>query len=66
MASSGENLGRASGEKISLKKRGRAGITETIGAGGEDVTSTSDEKELELKRKGINLKSFKANRSISS
>ena len=66
MATSGENLGRASGEKISLKKRGRAGITETIGAGGEDATSNSDERELELKRKGINLKSFKANRSISS
>ena len=66
MAASGENLGRASGEKISLKKRGRAGIIETIGAGGEDATSNSDERELELKRKGINLKSFKSNRSISS
>ena len=66
MAASGENLGRASGEKISLKKRGRAGIIETIGAGGEDATSNSDNNELELKRKGINLKSFKANRSISS
>jgi cytidyltransferase-like protein len=66
MATSGENLGRASGEKISFKKRGRAGITETIGAGGEDATSNSDNNELELKRKGINLKSFKANRSISS
>jgi hypothetical protein len=67
MATSGENLGRASGEKISLKKRGKASIIdETIGAGGEDATSNSDEKELELKRKGIDLKSFKANRSISS
>ena len=66
MAASGENLGRASGEKISLKKRGRAGIIETIGAGGEDATSNSDNNELELKRKGIDLKSFKANRSISS
>jgi len=66
MAASGENLGRPSGEKISLKKRGRAGIIETIGAGGEDATSNSDERELELKRKGVNLKSFKANRSISS
>ena len=66
MATSGENLGRPSGEKISLKKRGRAGIIETIGAGGEDATSNSDNNELELKRKGINLKSFKANRSISS
>jgi hypothetical protein len=66
MAASGENLGRAAGEKISLKKRGRAGIIETIGAGGEDATSNSDNNELELKRKGIDLKSFKANRSISS
>ena len=66
MAASGENLGRPSGEKISLKKRGRAGIIETIGAGGEDATSNSDNNELELKRKGIDLKSFKANRSISS
>ena len=67
MASSGENLGRASGEKISLKRRGKASIMdETIGAGGEDATSNSDNNELELKRKGINLKSFKANRSISS
>jgi len=66
MATSGENLGRPSGEKISLKKRGRAGIIETIGAGGEDATSNSDNNELQLKRQGINLKSFKANRSISS
>jgi len=66
MAASGENLGRPSGEKISLKKRGRAGIIETIGAGGEDATSNSDNNELELKKQGINLKSFKANRSISS
>jgi hypothetical protein len=66
MAASGENLGRPSGEKISLKKRGRAGIIETIGAGGEDATSNSDNNELELKKQGINLKTFKANRSISS
>jgi hypothetical protein len=67
MATSGENLARPSGEKINLKRRGKASIMdETIGAGGEDATSNSDEKELEFKRKGINLKSFKANRSISS
>jgi hypothetical protein len=67
MAASGENLARPSGEKINFKKRGKASIMdETIGAGGEDATSTSDNNELELKRKGINLKSFKANRSISS
>jgi len=67
MAASGENLARPSGEKINFKKRGKASIIdETIGAGGEDATSNSDNNELELKRKGINLKSFKANRSISS
>ena len=66
MATSGENLGRPSGEKISLKKLGRANVIETIGAGGEDATSSSDQKELELKKQGINLKTFKANRSISS
>jgi len=67
MAASGENLARPSGEKINLKRRGKASIMdETIGAGGEDATSNSDERELEFKRKGINLKSFKANRSISS
>ena len=67
MAASGENLGRPSGEKINFKKRCKASIIdETIGAGGEDATSNSDNNELELKRKGINLKSFKANRSISS
>jgi len=66
MAASGENLGRPSGEKINFKKLGRANVIETIGAGGEDATSNSDNNELELKRKGIDLKSFKANRSISS
>jgi len=66
MAASGENLGRPSGEKINFKKLGRASVIETIGAGGEDATSNSDNNELELKRKGIDLKSFKANRSISS
>jgi len=66
MAASGENLGRPSGEKINFKKLGRANVIETIGAGGEDATSNSDNNELQLKRKGIDLKSFKANRSISS
>jgi len=66
MAASGENLGRPSGEKINFKKLGRANVIETIGAGGEDATSNSDNNELELKKQGINLKTFKANRSISS
>jgi hypothetical protein len=64
MAGSGESVGRDSGEKIS-KKTGKASqVTETIGAGGEDVTSNSDNKELDLKRKGINLTSFKAKRPV--
>jgi hypothetical protein len=64
MAGSGESVGRDSGEKIS-KKTGKASqVTETIGAGGEDATSNSDEKELELKRKGIDLTPFKAKRPV--
>lgn len=63
MASAGENSTRSGLTKTKLLKKP---LEETIGAGGEDATSTSDMKELELKRKGINLKSFKANRSISS
>ena len=66
MAGAGESLGRDTGEKIRRKTGKASQVDETIGAGGEDATSNSDEKELELKRKGISLKSFKANRSISS
>ena len=64
MAASGESIGRDTGEKI-RKKDGKASqVTETIGAGGEDVSSTSDIKELELKRKGINLQNFKAKKFV--
>jgi hypothetical protein len=60
MAGSGESLGRDTGEKI-RKKSGKASqVDENIGDGGEIATSTSDQKELELKRKGISLASFKA------
>jgi len=59
MAASGESIGRDMGEKI-RKKDGKASqVAETIGAGGEDASSTSDMKELELKRKGIDLLSFR-------
>jgi dephospho-CoA kinase len=59
MAGAGESIARDMGEKI-RKKTGKASqVTETIGAGGEDVTSVSDTNELKLKRKGINLQSFK-------
>jgi dephospho-CoA kinase len=59
MAGAGESIARDMGEKIK-KKTGKASqVTETIGAGGEDVTSVSDGNELRLKRKGINLQTFK-------
>ena len=59
MAGAGESIARDMGEKIK-KKTGKASqVTETIGAGGEDATSVSDGNELRLKRKGINLQSFK-------
>jgi mRNA degradation ribonuclease J1/J2 len=59
MAGAGESIARDMGEKI-RKKTGKASqVTETIGAGGEDVTSVSDNNELRLKRKGINLQTFK-------
>jgi predicted ABC-type ATPase len=64
MAASGESPDRDMGEKIK-KKTGKASqVAETIGAGGEMATSMSDQKEDELKRKGISLSSFKAKRVI--
>ena len=65
MAGAGESLGRDMGEKI-RKKDGKVVVTnETIGAGGEMATSMSDYNENDLKRKGINLQSFKAKRPIA-
>jgi len=64
MAASGESPDRDMGEKI-RKKTGKASqVAETIGAGGEMATSMSDQKEDELRRKGISLSSFKAKRVI--
>jgi len=64
MAASGESPDRDMGEKIK-KKTGKASqVAETIGDGGEMATSMSDQKEGELKRKGISLSSFKAKRAI--
>jgi len=60
MAGAGESLGRDTGEKIRRKTGKASQVDETIGDGGEMATSNSDEKELELKRKGISLSSFKA------
>ncbi len=64
MAGAGESPDRDMGEKIK-KKTGKASqVAETIGAGGEMATSMSDQKENELKKKGISLASFKAKRVI--
>jgi len=60
MAGAGESPGRDTGEKIRRKTGKASQVDETIGDGGEMATSNSDEKELELKRKGISLSSFKA------
>lgn len=64
MAASGESLARDTGEKIK-KERGKASqVAETIGDGGEMATSMSDQKEDELRRKGISIKTFRARRPI--
>ena len=60
MAASGEN-GTRGVTKSKLLKKPFEEMT-----GDETGASIGDQKELEFKRKGINLKSFKANRSISS
>jgi len=63
MAGAGESIGRDMGEKI--KKRSHKVTTvEAIGAGGEMATSMSDYNENDLRRKGIDLKTFKAKRPI--
>ena len=65
MASSGENSTRGGLTPTKLlKKPFEKAIKELTGD--ETTASIGDVKELELKRKGIDLKSFKANRSISS
>ena len=57
-------MGTILGEK-NKKKTGKASqVAETIGAGGEMATSMSDQKEDELRKKGISLQSFKAKRFV--
>jgi hypothetical protein len=64
MAAAGESPARDMGEKWK-KKTGKASpVTETIGDGGESISSISDNKENELKKKGINLSTFKARNPI--
>jgi hypothetical protein len=60
MATGGENATRFAPKNKAVKKP----FEETIGAGGEMATSMSDNEELKLKRKGIDLQSFKAKRPI--
>jgi hypothetical protein len=60
MATAGENASRIPSKNKAVKKP----FEEAIGAGGEMATSMSDYNENDLKRKGINLQSFKAKRPI--
>jgi hypothetical protein len=60
MATGGENATRLAPKNKAVKKP----FEETIGAGGEMATSMSDNEELKLKRKGIDLQSFKSKRPI--
>jgi hypothetical protein len=62
MAASGESIARDTGEKI-RKKDGKASqVTEMTGD--ETTMSIGDQKEVELKRKGINLQTFKAKKFV--
>jgi hypothetical protein len=60
MATGGENATRLAPKNKAVKKP----FEEAIGAGGEMATSMSDNEELKLKRKGMDLQSFKAKRPI--
>ena len=64
MAAAGESPAIDMGEKIKKKSGKASQVTETIGAGGEMATSMSDQKEDELRKKGISLQSFKAKRFV--
>ncbi len=59
MAASGENLGRAGLTKTKLLKKPLEELT-----GDETTMSIGDQKELELKRKGIDLATFKARKFV--
>ena len=61
MAGAGESIGRDMGEKIK-KKTGKVSVTELTGD--ETTASISSQKEDELKKVGINLKTFKSKRPI--
>jgi hypothetical protein len=57
MAGSGESIGRDTGEKINKKGKASPVIKELTGD--ETTASIGDQKEDELKKKGINLASFR-------
>ncbi len=60
MAASGESIARDTGEKIKKYTGKATQVRETIGDGGEMINSMAAKKEDDLKKVGINLKSFKA------
>lgn len=64
MAGAGESSARDMGEKLKKKTGMASSVAETIGDGGEMANSVSDQKEDELKKKGISLQSFKAKRFV--
>ncbi len=64
MAGAGEGIGRDMGEKWKKKTGKSSPVAEAIGSGNEMMNSIGDQKEDELKKKGINLSTFKARNPI--
>jgi hypothetical protein len=65
MAGAGESPARDMGEKWKKKTGKSSPVVETIGATGDDVlNSMSDQKDGELRRKGIRLSTFKSRNPI--
>ena len=64
MAAAGESPARDMGEKWKKRTGKSSQVAETIGDGGEMATSMSDYNDGDLKRKGINIKTFRARRPI--
>ena len=64
MAAAGESPARDMGEKIKKRTGKATQVAETIGGSGEVATSMSAQKEDELKKQGIDLKTWKAKRVI--
>lgn len=65
MAAAGESPDRDKGEQIKKKTGKATQVAETAG-GPEMATSMSNQKEEELRRKGIRFNSWRANKSIGS